>query len=495
MQPILRELKNLEDGICFKIGFEVIKVLRFFLITGVFDKPARASFLNIISSNGYFGCLKCLQPGETINHVHVYKFKRNNPSGPLRNKETYDSDCQTSSNGIKGKIGLSDLRYFSPLYSTNIDYMHSVLEGVVKRFFKYWFDVPWSHSLKSFTLEIDKRLMRIKPPSFVPITPRSIEQRNKWRANEYLDFLLYYCLPVFHGIMEPTYWTNLMKLVVSMEVLLDRKIKRNDLLVVRKILISFVKEAEEIYPPEIMVSGMHELLHLVDCTIEFGPLNCVNSFQFEELNRKILSLIHGKDLMGDEFMNLFSILQALVFFSFKNTNKVLIEYFEKHNIIKSSNTKRLTTRNENLKPLGKTTIPSVREKNFILSYYDETNIDSFKLCYKFSFKGILYTSLSSDTKRCDYCIKTRDNNFYGLIEYFLYNESKVYVVCKKLVKLLAPFFDPENSEVKSKSILCNLTERQFVTTIDKLVKVFFIKVSDNNNNAYISSFSISHLFM
>jgi hypothetical protein len=148
-----------------------------------------------------------------------------------------------------------------------------------------------------------------------------------------------------------------------------------------------------------------------------------------------------------------------------------------------------------LKPLGKTTIPSVREKNFILSYYDETNIDSFKLCYKFSFKGILYTSLSSDTKRCDYCIKTRDNNFYGLIEYFLYNESKVYVVCKKLVKLLAPFFDPENSEVKSKSILCNLTERQFVTTIDKLVKVFFIKVSDNNNNAYISSFSISHLFM
>jgi hypothetical protein len=78
---------------------------------------------------------------------------------------------------------------------------------------------------------------------------------------------------------------------------------------------------------------------LVDYTEEFGPLNCVNSFQFEELNRKILGLIHGKDLMGDEFMNLFSVLEALMCYSFTNTNKTLTDFFEKHNIIKSSNKK------------------------------------------------------------------------------------------------------------------------------------------------------------
>ncbi len=98
----------------------------------------------------------------TENHVHLYKFNDFNPSGPLRSKETYETDCEEQSNGIKGKIGLSELRFFfAPLHSTNIDYMHSVLEGVVKRFFRYWFDEKCEQSLKTFTKEIDKRLLNI----------------------------------------------------------------------------------------------------------------------------------------------------------------------------------------------------------------------------------------------------------------------------------------------------------------------------------------------
>ena len=65
-----------------------------------------------------------------------------------------------------------------------------------------------------------------------------------------------------------------MKLVLCMECLLDRKISRENLFIVKKILISFVKEAQDIYPDDIMVSGMHEILHLVECTLAFGPLNC-----------------------------------------------------------------------------------------------------------------------------------------------------------------------------------------------------------------------------
>ena len=60
-----------------------------------------------------------------------------------------------------------------------------------------------------------------------------------------------------------------------------------------------------------MLSGMHELLHLVKCTVEFGPLNNINGFPFEELNRKITRLIKGKDLIGEEFIKLFSTVQCL----------------------------------------------------------------------------------------------------------------------------------------------------------------------------------------
>jgi hypothetical protein len=40
-----------------------------------------------------------------------------------------------------------------------------------------------------------------------------------------------------------------------------------------------------------MLSGVHELLHLVECTIQFGHLNSINCFPFEEVNRKSLNFI------------------------------------------------------------------------------------------------------------------------------------------------------------------------------------------------------------
>jgi hypothetical protein len=71
-----------------------------------------------------------------------------------------------------------------------------------------------------------------------------------------------------------------------------------------------------------MLSGVHELLHLVHCTKKFGPLNLVNCFQFEELNRKILGVIHGKDLIGEEFIKMFFTVQNLSCIDNKNENKI-----------------------------------------------------------------------------------------------------------------------------------------------------------------------------
>lgn len=54
--------------------------------------------------------------------------------------------------------------------------MHSILEGVVKLFFKFWFeetvsdDDDYEFSLKKHIKEIDKRLSNIKVPSFIPTT-------------------------------------------------------------------------------------------------------------------------------------------------------------------------------------------------------------------------------------------------------------------------------------------------------------------------------------
>jgi hypothetical protein len=37
----------------------------------------------------------------------------------------------------------------------------------------------------------------------------------------------------------------------------------------------------------------------------------MNFFQFEELNRKVVGLNHGRDLMGEEFIKIFNLIQGL----------------------------------------------------------------------------------------------------------------------------------------------------------------------------------------
>ena len=181
--------------------------------------------------------------------------------------------------------------------------MHSLLEGVIKNFFKYWFSSEFSSSnfsIRKFIREIDDRIIKIKPPKFVPSTPRSIDYYNKWSAHEYLSFILYYALPVFRDVMRFDYYQNLKKLVVFIEIILSSEINVENLTQAEKIITEFVEEVSKLYPPTIMLSGMHEMLHLVDCTLDFGPLNCINCFQFEELNRKLMRFLHGHDLIGED---------------------------------------------------------------------------------------------------------------------------------------------------------------------------------------------------
>ena len=148
----------------------------------------------------------------------------------------------------------------------------------------YWFetgDYLGEHSLRNFMQEIDRRLLNIKPPKFVPCTPRSIYTHNLWRAHEYLAFILYYALPVFRNIMKIEQYLNCQKLVVFIEVILSPVVEVSKLKSIEVVINDFVKELAGLYSPKIMLSGVHELLHLIDCTIDYGPLNNINCFQFE----------------------------------------------------------------------------------------------------------------------------------------------------------------------------------------------------------------------
>ena len=141
--------------------------------------------------------------------------------------------------------------------------------------------------------------------------------------------------------MQAVYYEHLINLVLSLEILFNVVVRRDALKTVKSLLFDFVRNINVLYDDFIMVSGVHDLIHLVECTEKFGPLNITNCFQFEELNRAIVLLINGKDLIGEEYFKLFTIAKSLSYFisQDKFQNEALVRFIEKHQIIKSSNKK------------------------------------------------------------------------------------------------------------------------------------------------------------
>ncbi len=86
--------------------------MKFFLIVAIFDKPAKSAVLNMIGSNGFFGCTKCYQPG--ISHresaaagvqQNIYEFEPGTGSN-WKDKRT----TQSYSNDLKEALQNSTMR-------------------------------------------------------------------------------------------------------------------------------------------------------------------------------------------------------------------------------------------------------------------------------------------------------------------------------------------------------------------------------------------------
>jgi hypothetical protein len=161
----------------------------------------------------------------------IYPFDKRAAKDLLRTHEQYKQNVKDARDkldvvmGVKGSCLLSYLQYYEPVGSTCIDYMHSILEGVCKSLFKFWFDSEYStqkFSLRKFQQEIDQRLSKIQIPRFISSTPRSVYDYKLWHAHEFLSFFLYFSLPVFHSILPFEFYNNLKKIVIFLEVILSK---------------------------------------------------------------------------------------------------------------------------------------------------------------------------------------------------------------------------------------------------------------------------------
>lgn len=177
-------------------------------------------------------------------------------------------------NGVRGKSVISkSLSYFDCLWGFPIEYMHGIVLGVTKQLWEEWTNTrcPFYFNPKDRE-KIDNNLLRIKPIKEMYRLPEILKKKSKWKAADWLYWLLFYSLPCLSGILNEKAFDSFALLVKSVHTLISIKISEADLDECEKNLFKFVCDCEKLYGTHVMTFNLHSLLHLVDNVRKSGPL-------------------------------------------------------------------------------------------------------------------------------------------------------------------------------------------------------------------------------
>lgn len=147
-----------------------------------------------------------------------------------------------------------------------------------------------SPSLSSRSVQqISSNLLSLKNcvPSDFARQPRSLSEIDRWKATEMRQFLLYTGPLVLIGVVHPNVYENLLLLSVGLHILLNNTLSRMYNQYAHDVLIGFVTHFCQIYGEESAVYNVHGLVHLSEESKNYGSLDNISSFPFENFLYKL----------------------------------------------------------------------------------------------------------------------------------------------------------------------------------------------------------------
>lgn len=437
LDPILSSLKNLStDGIMINTpnGMQRLKGK---LVMGLFDLPAKAAVLCAKQYNGLHGCSVCLHPGKRLsNNSNVY------PPEP-HEMRTHAGVISAAQQALETGTVVEGIMQLSPLASelnlvdsVPTDYMHATLEGVMKMLLNYW-TKSTNHNKPYYVGrqigEIDKELMKQRPPSEFSRPPRSLEKHlSYWKASEFRNWMLYYSLPLLLGKLPSLYWHHYSLLVCAIHILLKDRISLAEIDAAEKMLNDFYALVPELYGEAACTHNVHLLSHLCKYVRLWGPLWTHSLFGFESKNGQLKHLFHGKQNIFQQLLFNIDIGVALQLMRNSISGSQVNKYIAHVN--HTALRKNMTFLYENCYIIGSTNtfgLSSVQKAALQIS--DDT-CEVFSRLFK---KGVVYYSTLYMKNRMSkrentYCTFIIDNNIgYGHIIFFV-----VKPVAKVLVNVI-----------------------------------------------------------
>lgn len=338
------------------------------------DLPARCLVCNSVQFNGFYGCLRCRQPGKSLKtkkggHVHVYPFNEEDPSGPVRTKMGIMRDAQQavqekskSVNGIKGPSWFAALQHHDIILGTAVDYMHCALEGIMKLLLELWFTSKESQepfNISKRVEEVDKRISELKPPNCISRCPRSIEGHRKyWKANELRAYLFFYGAMTLRGILPDVYYEHFMLFSEAIFTLCLTNVTQSQIVHAERMLIHFCLKFSKLYSDRYQTANSHSLLRMAEDVRNLGPLWTHSTFPFESLSGELLRLFHGTQNIVFQIVSAVHINRAL-----PTLSKALVEGSDPHRfyskLTSSSNPQNAMEIATNVFAVGKVTIKQI----------------------------------------------------------------------------------------------------------------------------------------
>ena len=300
--------------------------------------------------------------------------------------------------------------------------MHSILLGVVKKLLEAWFSIkfklkPWyiGHSVNI----LDKKLRNIKTPNFIGRIPRSFNDLKRWKASEYKSFLFFYSAPVLWKTFPDIYYQYFLCLVEPIHILLSESISKEALQKASLLLKKINVQLRSLYGEQYQTFNAYNILHLVFCVKNFGPLWSFSCFSYEDYNGHLRNLFHGTQHIALQVITPVcfqeKIPEILPILHYKSKESLLFEklYFKSYHKIQTNLIEEINGTASGI-GLQKTFKPVGWERRVIeKSFQFQRLLHNKKVFHCKYYKRV--------DKRNSYivCYKSNDSINFGLVIYYL----------------------------------------------------------------------------
>jgi len=240
-----------------------------------------------ISYNALYGCSKCwrgpgsVYPAACRTHAQAEKAARHykvHVNSAFRDREFTKVH-------FARWCPLYELSYFDVIRCHVVDPMHNLFLGIVLRHLGLLFTQVLTDGQKK---ELDRRVAMMNegfPSRFLGRLPTNLTQfYNSMRAEQLLNFLLFYSEVAFFSLLPAPHYALWKKLVHACRLFCSPILKDGMADEAHGSYIAYLETYITIFGEENVVPNHHMACHLRDILLDFGPVFSYWCFPFERLN-------------------------------------------------------------------------------------------------------------------------------------------------------------------------------------------------------------------